>query len=96
MNKSNIPSPTNPVPIEKQMDDYQDLGECVDLNCTTIDKLYKIIDLMAQDIANSSIDEDMCRQYKMKDDCYVDCYKDYDNTACVECVKIYYYKKVKS
>lgn len=39
MNKSNIPSPTNPVPIEKQMDYYQDLG----------------IDLMVQDIANSNI-----------------------------------------
>ena len=55
-------------------------------------ELKRIIDLMAKDIAENDIDEDICRKVKNKtseeDDCYGD---DYD--MCKDCVIEFYKKK---
>lgn len=68
------------------------LRQAVEIQQLKIDKQEKIINAMAKDIINQNIDEDICRQYKMNDDCYADICD--DNTACIECIKQYYEKKV--
>lgn len=54
----------------------------------------KIIELMAKDIAENKLDEDICRQVKnlKKEECYA-C--TYDGKDCSECVIEYYEKKAK-
>ena len=53
---------------------------------------YKIIKIMAKDIAENKLDEDICRKVKnpAKEDCYGD---DYD--MCKDCVIEFYKKKVR-
>lgn len=55
-------------------------------------ELEKIVELMAKDITENDIDEDICRKVKNKtsekDDCYGD---DYD--MCKDCVIEFYKKK---
>lgn len=59
-----------------------------------IEEQQKIIELMAKDIAEHKIDEDICRQVKdpNNEDCYDTLY--YDN-ACSDCVIEYYEKKAR-
>ena len=54
----------------------------------------KMIELMAKDIAENKLDEDICRQVKdsKKEDCYAPIY---DDNACSDCVIQYYEKKAK-
>ena len=54
----------------------------------------KIIELMAKDIAENKLDEDICRQVKdpKKEECYAYIH---DDNACSDCVIEYYKKKAK-
>ena len=54
----------------------------------------KIIKLMAKDIAENKLDEDICRQVKdpKKEECYAYIY---DDNACSDCVIEYYEKKAR-
>lgn len=52
----------------------------------------KVIDRMAEDVANSDIDEDICRQYESKEK---RCAEGNNQKECVKCIKRYYFKKVR-
>lgn len=54
----------------------------------------KIIELMAKDIAENKLDEDICRQVKdpKKEECYAYIH---DDNACFDCVIEYYEKKAR-
>ena len=54
----------------------------------------KIIELMAKDIAENKLDEDICRQVKdpKKEECYAYMH---DENACSDCVMEYYKKKAR-
>lgn len=57
-------------------------------------KQEKIIELMAKDIAENKLDEDICRQVKdpKKEECYAYMH---DDNACSDCVIEYYEKKAR-
>lgn len=59
-----------------------------------IEEQEKIIKLMAKDIAENKLDEDICRQVKdpKKEECYAYVY---DEKACIDCVIEYYEKKAR-
>lgn len=59
-----------------------------------IEEQEKIIELMAKDIAENKLDEDICRQVKdpKKEECYA---FQYDENACSDCVIEYYEKKAR-
>ena len=52
----------------------------------------KAIDLMAEDISNSDIDEDICRQYTTKEK---RCTEGNNADECIDCIKQYYFKKAR-
>ena len=60
----------------------------------TVEEQQIIIQLMAKDIAENKLDEDICRQVKdpKKEECYAYIY---DDKACIDCVIEYYERKAK-
>ena len=89
------------IELNKQM--YLECGRLLSLDDETVNaiaslinknkELEKMVELMAKDIAENDIEEDICRKVKNKtsekDDCYGD---DYD--MCKDCVIEFYTKKV--
>ena len=90
------------IELNKQM--YLEFGRLLSLDEETVNaienlinknkELEKMVELMAKDIAENDIEEDICRKVKNKtsekDDCYGD---DYD--MCKDCVIEFYKKKVR-
>lgn len=60
----------------------------------TAEEQQQVIMLMAKDIAENKLDEDICRQVKdpKKEECYAYIY---DDNACSDCVIEYYEKKAR-
>ena len=77
-----------------------DISECENLRqaienlINKYKKQEKIIELMAKDIAENKLNEDICRQIKdpKKEECYA---YQYNENACSDCVIEYYEKKAK-
>ena len=71
-----------------------ELSEAIEKIINKYREQEKMIELMAKDIAEHKLDEDICRQVKdpANEDCYTTLY--YDN-ACSDCVIEYYKKKAK-
>lgn len=52
-----------------------------------LDNLLKVIDMMADQIRSSDIDEDICKLITEPIECYI------KNGECKNCIKEYFYKK---
>lgn len=90
------------IELNKQM--YLEFGRLLSLDEETVNaienlinknkELEKMIELMAKDIAENDIDEDICSKVRSPEKEECDCYADmYD--ACYGCVIEYYEKKVR-
>lgn len=76
------------------LSDFTLFNQVLDQLVKTSEEQQIIIGLMAKDIAEHKLDEDICRQVKdpKKEDCYAHIY---DDNACSDCVIEYYEKKAK-
>lgn len=74
--------------------DFALFNEVLEELVKTAEERQQVIELMAKDIAENKLDEDICRQVKdpKKEKCYA---YNYAENACRDCVIEYYEKKAR-